>query len=361
MTVAPAAPTAIAVGVYINGTLCWYGAGAISRLGGAWPDASADLKLGAGIDNEPGLIGQVSEFRLWNEVKTAAQIMTGIGWSSSSPATNAVIVWPLDAAPPAPVTVSGASFGPGVPALMFRSVRSLSASWDALGPGYTYNVAITSADNAYYPAISRATASCAITPFAINTLYTVSVAGVEGGAIGTASSASVITIDLWQPTLTLAPGTGTLALNWSSVDQALSYAVTVTASGGAPQTTAPATMPFDLSPQAFGTQAWTYAVNAVSGNIIGPATPVPDAPAAPGLALSYSQDAAPPGVLLATRYQLRFRAWRICWPSPAAARPAPMRRRCWRRERRAIPSRSRPAARPIAPRRGRFRQAPSAR
>jgi len=63
VTVAPVGTDRHAVGVYIRRNAVLYGA-VRSRASAPWPDASADLKLGAGIDNEAWLIGQGASFAL---------------------------------------------------------------------------------------------------------------------------------------------------------------------------------------------------------------------------------------------------------------------------------------------------------
>ena len=233
VTVAPATPTTIAVGICIDGVMSWFGRSAIKRTSGSWPGASTDLKLGAGIQNEPGLVGQLSEFRLWNTVLTPEQIITGM---ESSGATGAVIVWPLTAAPPSPAVVSGGSFVTGAPVLLFRGTTSLSANWTDLGSGYTYDLAITASNNTYYAPVAGLIApTYAIPSFAINTTYTVSVQGVQGATKGAASTSSVTTLDLWWPTLTIsqpAPPLLKFQLDWTSVDQALGYDVVRVPAGG---------------------------------------------------------------------------------------------------------------------------------
>jgi len=302
VTVAPSSPTSLAVGVYVDGVLAWLKNNAIARAAGAWPSASAGFKLGAGVASEPGYNGQLSELRLWNGVLTASQIVTWMMIRAATNAPGAVLVWPLDAAPPAPAVVTGGSFAAGTPALQFRTNRTLAADWTPLGAGVTYNLTVTAGDNSYHaPVTGLAGPPYDVSSFAINTAYTVAVQGVKGGSVGPAATASTVTIELGQPTLSLSqPATGSLVLAWTPIDQAASYQVTLTPTGGAAAVSSQATTTLDLSTQAFGAQSWTYGVAAQWTSVTGPATLSPAMPAAPALSLVYDQPAAPPGQLTAT-------------------------------------------------------------
>lgn len=302
VTVAPSSPTSLAVGVYVDGALVWLKRSAITRAANAWPAAGATLRLGTGVTGEPGYSGELSEFRLWSGVRTASQIVTGMMARAAAGAPGAIVVWPLDAAPPAPVVTTGATFPIGAPILQYRTGRALTADWTSLGAGFTYDLAITAGDNAWYaPVTGLATTGYAVSGFAIDTVYTVSVQGVQGADIGPAATARTVTIELGQPVPTLTqPATGQLTLGWTAIDQAGDYQVTLTPTGGSATTSSQAGTGFDLSAAAFATQSSTYGVAARWTDVMGPATPSATMPAAPALTLVYDQPGAPPGQLTAT-------------------------------------------------------------
>jgi RHS repeat-associated protein len=300
VTFAPASLTAVAVGVTIDGVLSWYAQTALTRPSGSWPQADADLRLCAGVGSEPGFTGQLSEFRLWNAVLTQSQIVSGMEVRVAPGAANSVAIWPLTAAPPG-ATVTGGTFQTGTPPLLFRTGASLAASWTSLGAGYTYALSVVSSDNAYYPPVTAlSTASYSIDSFAVNTRYTVSVNGVQGTDTGAVSTAGTTTLDLWQPTLsTSLPSVNLFQASWTGIDQAVEYAVALT-TGSQTTTSTQTPTTLNLSSQAFGTQAWTYSVAALSNGAQGPPTAVPAMPAAPTLTLSYGQDSTSSGTLTAS-------------------------------------------------------------
>lgn len=302
IAVAPSSPTALAVAVSVDGALVWMERNAIARTAGSWPSAAATLRLGAGITGEPGYAGQLSEFRLWSEVRSAAQITTWMMARVPPGTSGATLVWPLDAAPPSPAVVTGGTFPIGTPPLQFRTDRALVADWTSLGTGVTYDIAITASDNSYRPPVSGQSAtSYAVDDVTVGTRFDVAVAAVQGGAAGPSASAGATVIELGQPAAALSlPTSASLVLGWTAVDQASAYGITLMPAGGSATVASQTATSLDLSAQAFGTQAWTYSVAATWTSVGGPPTAVPPLPAAPALSLVYDQPGAPPGQLVAT-------------------------------------------------------------
>jgi len=310
VTVAPSTATTLAVSIVVDCALAWSASAAITRTAGAWPDASADMQLGAGVSGEPGLSAQLSEFRLWNAVLGLGQIISNAALRAPTAGTSGLILlWPLTAAPTG-AGGSGTTYALGSPTLQFCSSRQLSASWASNGAGVTYGATLSGGSTWIAPAsslsspsysLTQTQASAATPPFQLNTAYTIAVTATQSGTTGPAATASVATIGLNTPVpVPYSAAAGSFGAQWSAVDQAAGYAVTVTPSGGSLTTTTVSGTCVDLSSVAFAASTATYTVSAANGTISGPATIPPSLPAVPTVSLIYDQGGNPPGTLTAT-------------------------------------------------------------
>ena len=151
VTIAPQDPQTVAIGIYLDGTLAWYGLSALVRAAGLAVAGSGDLVLGQGVAGEPGLVAQMSQFVLWTGVLSDAAILSLM--STRPPAgPPTVIDWALTSAQDAGHVAGGGTFVTSNPALRFRSGRTLTASWTPpTVTGATFDLAIAASDHLYYP------------------------------------------------------------------------------------------------------------------------------------------------------------------------------------------------------------------
>lgn len=301
VTLAPASSTTLAVGIYVDGVLAWRSLALTKRSAGAWPEATSMITLGSGF------IGQMSEFRLWSGVRSASAILTDMAIRVPAGASGPLIEWPLTGTPSGS-TDAGVTYNDPSPTLRFLASRTLEAEWGSAGSGVSYTMTVTGGcecpETVTVAAATTATVSETISPFTINTDYSVAVAAISSGETGTASTATVTTLDLGLPVLQEHAGTATYSVVWGAIDQASGYTASLTvtdATGTAtPSNVNQTGTTLDLTAYAFGSDSCTYLVNATGTGIAGPTTDAASAPAAPTVELTYDQASGPPGTLKVT-------------------------------------------------------------
>ena len=292
VTVQPQNTTTVAVGIYLDGVPVWFGLSALVNASGLAIAATGDLVLGKGVTGEPSLTAQMSQFVLWNSVLTDAAILSLM---QTRPAASAqtLIDWALTSAQTSG-QVQGGAFATSVPALRFRSGRTLTASWTPpTAPSTTFDVATVSNDNVYHALQSGQAASPVTIPLPqAGVTYTTRVRGVSAGVAGAWSvPASAIALDLGQPAPALPPAAAApFTLMWPAVDQSAQYTMSFLKNGTtpvAPSGSQPGTS-IDISTLVQDpANTYTYTVTATGGGSTGPASAVAAAPSVPVVLMTY--------------------------------------------------------------------------
>lgn len=225
ITLQQADANTVSVGLYVDGVLAWFSAGALQSPDGITISASGDMVLGQGVSGEPSLSAQMSEFQLWHAVLSPEAIMTGLQVRAANN-SGAQPLWALTS-PATSGTVVGGSFAVSNPALRFRSAPALTASWTVASPppAISYDLQVTSSDNTYHAPQTTSSTSATVPDPQVNVTYTAQVRSVVSGTTGDWSQpASTLTLDLGQPLpgFVTAPNPPFL-LSWPQVDQAQQY------------------------------------------------------------------------------------------------------------------------------------------
>ena len=303
VTLVPFGASRWSVAVYKDGIQSWTARAALAGSGSL--ETGGDLVLGQGVSGEPGLTGQMSEFRLLRGVQSPAAIATAMQIRMDPQDPSAVIVWALTSAQTAGQITGAGSFAPGAPPLVFHANRSLVASFTASTPGSTYDLQWSSSDGVWHPPLTGLPlAPVPLTTFEINTLYPAIVRAVLAGVPGPWSvPAEAVTLDLGRPIVSISqPAAAQVQLSWPSVDQALLYALLFYQNGATtpvpPSGTQPGTT-FDLTPQVTGNDVWTYTIAATATGATSPLTPIV-AVTAPDLQFVYDWALSTNGTLQAS-------------------------------------------------------------
>ncbi|MGA9774207.1 MAG: RHS repeat-associated core domain-containing protein [Blastocatellia bacterium] len=275
VTMAPYDTTHYEVQLYIDGAPAFISIGAIQHSSDTVIETDGSLVLGKKTvgGQEAGLSGFMSEFRLWQGVWSAADIMTGMQIRMSGSDPHAVICWALTS-PATSGTVTGGSFVNSD--LQFRQ-RQLLASWSEVS-GAQYNLQVSSADGCWQRTYQNLTGTRqVIDGYQINIQYQAEVQAVVNGASSTWSAPKyVLVLDLQPINLTLTNPSGeTVLAQWQPVDQVQQYQIQLYKNQAVtPESSTQTTTTYDLTNLVQGEDFWTYKVTATSEGSIGPANPV---------------------------------------------------------------------------------------
>ena len=165
------------VEIFRDGVSVYMGQGAIARPVNNTLETYGALALGKGVGSEKGFNGFMSEFRLWDSVRTADQIMTSMQSRVTSSTPGIVIVWALKSNASSG-TVSNGSFVTS--SLRFRTFR-MEASWTPV-TNAAYNLEINEKSDCWNFIRNNISGTTqAVTGYALNKTYIGKVQAIVGG------------------------------------------------------------------------------------------------------------------------------------------------------------------------------------
>ncbi len=221
-TVFPSDSTHYGVQVYKDGVLMFENIKALNHSQATIIEAGGKLEIGHGTGTEPNFTGMMSDFRLWNSVRRAKQIITDMQIrTDNDPAL--VIYWRLES----PATSGDIVNGTFVDSTLRFRTQQLMSSWTEVS-GATYNLEVTGVDD-YFSFTKEGLTGLqqAVTGYSINTQYQARVKAVVGGTPGDWSdikTARALNLQKTFPSINLADA-HTINAVWIPVDQAESYTI----------------------------------------------------------------------------------------------------------------------------------------
>ncbi|MEM7180467.1 MAG: RHS repeat-associated core domain-containing protein [Spirochaetota bacterium] len=259
-----------AVSVYKDGVNCYTSIGSLSFTPPGI-QANGNLVLGGGDTPYTGLM---SEFRLWDSLRSQQQIATNIQRRMQTTTPGIVIWWGLSSNADSGTVSNGSFVSSG---LRFREKPNgqtayLLASWNQTSQTDTYDLQVLALDGSLF--IDEAGLDFSQQPYPIQPClfekeYRGRVRSVTGSTAGDWSQiVTVVPIDLAITTIvsTWNSSNSSLSATWQSIDQAQSYQVYINnAKHGNPITETS----FDLTPYLSQTGATTLQVDGLSMNSVG--------------------------------------------------------------------------------------------
>jgi RHS repeat-associated protein len=280
MTLAPADPAHYAVRLYLDGVVRYHALSAISHDPDKQLETGGFLVLGRNAvgGDEPSLSCMISEFRLWNGERSAAQIVTDMERRVSGETPAPVVYWEL-ASPETSGTLNGT---PGFTDsdLMFRT-QILQAAWNEITGAQSYTLMVEETDGCWRPMLQGLTVhETAIEDFSVNSAYGAQVQAVKDGIPGLWSDQKNVLVLNLPPVFSrfqADTGTPALSVQWDDVDQAQAYNITIYKNGSTqpdPRSKRQTDRSYDLMPMVTGDDWWSYTIrgNSVDAASLGPAT-----------------------------------------------------------------------------------------
>lgn len=276
VTVSPADTTHYRVQIYNDGLLAYQSLGAVSFPVGGGLETGGNLVLGQGdvTAGEKGLVGAMSEFRVWSKVSSGEQVWTLLQQRLTGSEPDLTLYWALTSASTAGV-ISGGQFVSSD--LRFRTVQ-LMATVSGYQPNNSYRIQYCQLTGGRFCRTDALTAATYVIPRPnLNQTYSVQLqVTVANESSDWSASQQVVTLNLEETVLQPFQYDSTnqaLTANWHAADQAQQYKVTLFQDGtqfGSP--TLQVTTSYVLATQLNDSHAWNVQVNAVSGAAYGPLT-----------------------------------------------------------------------------------------
>ncbi|MEM9546392.1 MAG: LamG-like jellyroll fold domain-containing protein [Bacteroidota bacterium] len=264
VVVYPNRSTHYGIAIFKDGAGVYSGSAAINRAPGSGFEADKELELSKASESETPFIGEMSEFRLWNTLRTGSEIMTTILQRVSSSEANIVLAWAFTSDNISGIITNGTFILDKD--LLFRTYE-MKASWTPV-TNASYNLLVTQFGSSWkYAANDLIVTEQVIPGWLLNETYDAKVQAVVAGVPGEWSPLSrLIAINLQQAHLSLSePSTGQLNSTWLAVDQAQSYNTDINGTiNNQTETT------LDLTPLLNEDGTKTFSVKALSENSIGP-------------------------------------------------------------------------------------------
>jgi RHS repeat-associated protein len=287
-TLRPPDSTHYGAALFKDGVSMFQGIGAIPHPLDEHLETHGKLELGHGIGDEKGFTGQISEFRLWNGVRSENEIITDMQVRMGDSTAGIVIYWALESAQTSGTVTAGQFVDSG---LRFRTVQLL-AKWNEI-TGAVYELEVDEVDGCWtYKKSNLTTLEEVVNGYFINKTYRAKARAVISGTPGEWSTPQTVTVLNLQQVCPgiIQPEPQSVAADWLPPDQARSYNIALYENGGTtPQVTNQAGTRYDLTALAKGNDYWQFRIRAVSEGSLGPASDV-DALQPIGLTFKFIDD-----------------------------------------------------------------------
>lgn len=222
-TLQPWDSTHYAAALFKDGVSMFRGIGAISHPADKELENLGKLELGHGVGQENGFTGLMSEFRLWNGVRSDNEIISDMQVRMSGSTGGIVICWALESAQTSGTVKNGQFVNSD---LRFRTIQLL-AQWNEISEA-TYDLEVEEIGGCWiYKRNNLTTLQDIVNGYFINKTYRAKVRAVVSGTPGswsTPQTVAVVNLQQVCPQLTH-PEALRLVAEWLPLDQAANYQV----------------------------------------------------------------------------------------------------------------------------------------